>query len=130
MDYRLNRFASVGFMPELTLNVIPKVDDYPVSAMISGPVRLKAQYPDWRFVVPYILLAPGYSWLSEYNNTGTQSGNSHGFAVGVYGGACVPVTSRHSIFAEAGYVRGFQKDGARTYAPSYLVVALGWQASL
>ena len=46
MDYRLNRFASVGFMPELTLNVIPKVDDYPVSAMISGPVRLKAQYPD------------------------------------------------------------------------------------
>ena len=130
VDYRLNPFLSIGFMPELTLNVIPKIDTgYPVSALIAGSLRLKVQCPTWRYVVPYILLAPGYSWLHKYGTT-IDSGNSHGFLVGAYGGARVPVTTRHSIFSEVGYLRGFQKSGEQDYAPSYLVVALGWQASL
>jgi len=126
VDYRLNRFFSVGFMPELTLNVIPKVADYPVSAMIAGSFRMKAQYPELRFVVPYVLIAPGYSWLVKVLN----DGSSRGFILGAYGGARVPITARQSVFGEAGYMRGFQKNGERSYAPSYLVVALGWQASL
>ncbi len=130
VDYRLNRFFSVGFMPELTLNVIPDAYDYTVAIMMAGSFRLKAQYPAWRFVVPYVLFAPGYSWLLKFENTSVGDVWSHGFVLGAYGGARVPVTSRHSIFAEAGYMRGFQKDGEQTYAPSYLVVALGWQASL
>jgi hypothetical protein len=130
VDYGLNRFFSVGFMPELTLNVIPKLlTGYPVSAMIATSLRLKAQHPGWRFVVPYLLLAPGYSWLSNYGGN-TSYGDAHGFLLGAYGGLRVPISTHHSVFAEGGYLRGFQKDGDRSYAPSYLVVALGWQASL
>jgi hypothetical protein len=130
VDYRLNRFFSVGFMPELTLNVIPDAYDYNGAIMMAASFRLKAQYPAWRVVVPYVLFAPGYAWVFDFENTHIGDVVSHGFVLGAYGGARVPVTPRHSIFAEAGYMRGFQKDGDRSYAPSYLVVALGWQASL
>jgi hypothetical protein len=126
IDWRLHRFISIGFMPELTLNVIPKLaTGYPVSAMTTGSIRLKAQYPDWQVVIPYLLLAPGYSVLSRYG--GDQTGDAHGFSLGAYGGVRVPVSRRNSILAEGGYLRGFQADGGRAYAPSYLVLALGWQ---
>jgi hypothetical protein len=130
VDYCLNRFTSIGVMPEFTLNVIPKTYAYPVSAMIAGSLRLRGQYPGVRFMVPYILLAPGYSSIIRYDNTGGYSGNSHGFVLSAYGGARVPLGPRHSLFAEAGYMRGFQKDGATNYAPSYIVLAAGWQMSL
>lgn len=128
IDYRLNRFASVGFMPEFTLNVIPRVTNYPVSAMIAGSLRVKVQSPGIGFLVPYILFAPGYSSLWGYG--GSDGGNAHGFVLSGYAGARVPVGGRHSLFAEAGYMRGFQMDGGYDYAPSYLVLAAGWQASL
>jgi hypothetical protein len=125
VDWRLDRFFSVGFMPELTLNVIPKITDYPISAMLSGSLRLKAQYPEWRHVVPYVLLAPGYSVLFRYGEV--QGGDGHGFSLGVYGGLRVPVSKRNAILAEGGYLRGFLSDGGQTYAPSYVVIALGWE---
>ena len=128
VDYRLNRFAAVGFMPEFTLNVIPKVDYYPVSAMIAGSLRLKIQYPGMGFLAPYILLAPGYSSIFGYGGDG--SGSSHGFVLSAYGGARIPITFHHSLFAEVGYMYGLQRDGERDYAPSYLVIAAGWQTSL
>ncbi|HEX7509071.1 MAG TPA: hypothetical protein VF550_20025 [Polyangia bacterium] len=128
VDYRLNRFASVGFMPEFTLNVIPRVTNYPVSAMIAGSLRVKVQHPGARFLVPYILLAPGYSWLWGFD--GSDGGNAHGFVLSAYAGARVPIGGRHSLFVETGYMRGFQTDGGIDYAPSYLVIAAGWQASL
>lgn len=31
---------------------------------------------------------------------------------------------------EVGYLHGFQRDSERTYAPRYLVLALGWQVAL
>jgi hypothetical protein len=130
VDYRLNDYASVGFMPDLTLNVIPKVDFYPVSAILAGSLRLKAQYPGWRFIVPYVLLAPGYSAVIEYGNAGGSSGNAHGFVLSAYGGTRIPIVRRHSIIAEAGYMRGFQRSSDRSYSPSYLVLGLGWQVSL
>ncbi len=126
VDWRLDRAVSIGFMPEVTLNVIPKLaTDYPVSTMITGSLRLKAQYPDWRLVIPYVLVAPGYSLLFRYG--GAPAGDAHGFSLGAYGGLRFPVSKRNAIVAEGGYLQGFQSDGGRAYAPSYLVVALGWE---
>ena len=138
VDYSLNAFFSIGFSPELTLNVIPKVQGgYPVSALMAGSLRFKAQYPGWRRAVPYLLLAPGYSFISSYEDAGgcacsdyVQNGDSHGFMLAGYGGVRVRITQRHSVAAEMGYVHGFQAKGARTYAPAYLSVALGWQVTL
>jgi hypothetical protein len=129
VDYRLNRFLSLGFMPELTLNVIPDLPTgYSVSRLIATSIRLKAQYPEWRSAIPYVMLAPGYSWLSRYG--ADPGGNAHGFLLGAYGGLRVPVSARNSLFAEGGYLQGFQSDSHGAYAPSYLVFAFGWQASL
>jgi hypothetical protein len=130
VDYRLNPVLSVGFMPELTLNVIPRTMAYPVSAMVAGSVRLKAEYPGLRIVAPYLLLAPGYSLLSGYGSTGGGSGDAHGFVLSAYAGLRVPVGSRHSVFAEGGYQHGFQKNDGGSYAPSYVVLAAGWQMAL
>lgn len=130
VDYRLNRFASIGFMPEFTMNIIPRVTDYPISAMIAGSLRAKLQYPGMRFLVPYVVLAPGYSSIFCYENLSNTGGTGHGFVLGAYGGARAPIHGRHSLFAEAGYMHGFQKDGGRDFAPSYLVIAAGWQASM
>jgi hypothetical protein len=130
VDYRLNQFFSVGFMPELTLNVLPDAHDYTGAIMMAGSFRVKAQYPEWRFVVPYVLFSPGYAWLFDFENSSVGDVRSHGFVLGAYGGARVPVSPRHAVFAEAGYLRGFQKNGDQSYAPSYLVLALGWQAAL
>lgn len=130
LDYRMNRFLSIGFMPEFTLNVIPKVEGYPVSAMIAPALRVKLEYPGLRFVVPYVLLAPGYSWVLSYEETGAGGRDAHGFALSAYGGARVPLGQRCSVFAEFGYLRGFQSEGGNAYAPSYLVIAAGLQVSL
>jgi hypothetical protein len=130
VDYRFNRFVSIGFMPDLTLNVIPKTMDYPISVMLAGSLRLKAEYPGLHTVVPYALLAPGYSFLFGCCTDGAASGDAHGFVASAYVGIRVPIGARHSIFIEGGYMHGFQQDGARDYAPSYLVLAGGWQASL
>ena len=129
VDYRLNDIASIGFMPEVTLNVIPKAaEGYPVSAMVAGSLRVKVQYPGSRFALPYVLLAPGYSSLFGYGGNG--SGSSNGFVVGAYAGARIPISARQSIFAEVGYMHGFQRDSEHDFAPSYVVIAAGWQASL
>jgi len=139
VDYGLNRFLSVGAMPELTLNVIPKVQGaYPISALVAGSLRLRAQYPGWRYLVPYLLFAPGYSVISSYNKAGpgcacsdyVANGDSHGFILAGYGGARVVVTPRNAVVGEVGYLHGFQTKSSRTYAPSYIVVALGWQVEL
>jgi hypothetical protein len=129
VDYRLNRFVSIGFSPELTLNVIPRVVSYPISVMLAGVLRFKVEYPDLRSVVPYVLVTPGYSFLFGCCTDGAASGDSHGFVASAYAGMRIPLGARHSIFAEGGYMHGFQKDGGRDYAPSYVVVALGWQMS-
>ncbi len=138
-DYSLNPFLSIGASPELTLNVIPKVQGaYPVSALMAGSLRFKAQYPRWGHVVPYVLFAPGYSVISSYEKAGpgcacsdyVENGDSHGFMLAGYGGLRVRISPRHAVAAEMGYVHGFQTEAARTYAPAYLSVALGWQVAL
>jgi hypothetical protein len=130
VDYRLNRFASIGFMPEFTMNIIPRVENYPVSAMIAGSLRVKLQVPGMRFLVPYVVLAPGYSSIFCYGDSCSTGGTGRGFVLGAYGGARLPIHGRHALFAEAGYMRGFQKDSGHDYASSYVVIAAGWQASL
>lgn len=127
VDYRLNGFVSIGFTPELTLNVIPKTAHYPISLMLAGSLRLKVEYPGLARVVPYALVQPGYSFLFGDE---AGSGDAHGFVASAYVGTRVPIGARHSIFVEAGYMRGFQKDAGREYAPSYVVLAAGLQASL
>ena len=130
IDYRLTPALSIGFMPELALNVIPRTTYYPVSAMTAGALRVKVEYPGLRVLAPYVLLAPGYSSMFAYNNTGGSSGDAHGFVLSAYAGLRIPTGTRHSVFAEGGYQRGFQKNDGRRYAPSYLVLSAGWQMSL
>ena len=81
-------------------------------------------------MAPYLLLAPGYSAMFTYTNAGGYSGDAHGFVLGAYAGVRVPIGVRHSVFAEGGYLRGFQKNDGGRYAPSYVVLAAGWQVSL
>jgi hypothetical protein len=139
VDYRVNPLFAVGVMPELALNVIPKVlGSYPVSSMTGGSLRFKAQYPGERAFTPYVVLAPGYSVVSSYRHTvvlcdcsdSITHGDSHGFVLAGYAGARLSFNPRHALLVEAGYRHGFQSDGSRTYAPRYLVLGLGWQASL
>jgi hypothetical protein len=130
VDYRLNRFVAVGFSPEVTLNVIPRTNYYPISAMVAASLRLKLQYPGLRWLVPYVVLAPGYSLLFTYDNAGGDSGDAHGFVVSGHVGVGGPIGVRHSVFAHVGYMRGFQSRSGGDYAPSYLVLAAGWQVSL
>jgi hypothetical protein len=98
--------------------------------MIAGSLRLKVEYPGLRSLVPYVVLAPGYSSMFTYDNAGANSGDAHGFVASAYGGVRIPIGTRHSILGECGYMRGFQKNGSREYAPSYLVLAAGWQVAL
>jgi hypothetical protein len=130
VDYRLNPALSIGFMPEFTLNVIPRTTYYPVSAMIAGSLRVKVEYPGLRVLAPYVLFAPGYSLMSTYNNAGGSSGDAHGFVLSGYAGLRIPTGTRHSVFAEGGYLHGFQKNDGGRYAPSYVVLSAGWQMSL
>jgi hypothetical protein len=135
VDYRLNPALSIGFMPELTLNVIPDTNAFspsspPVSAMLAGSLRVKVEYPGLRAVAPYLLLAPGYSAMFDYGGASAESGDAHGFVLGAYAGFRFPIGARHSVFAEGGYLHGFQKNGGHRYAPSYVVLAAGWQVSL
>jgi hypothetical protein len=130
VDYRLNPALSIGFMPEFTLNVIPRTMYYPISAMTAGSLRVKVEYPGLRVLAPYVLLAPGYSSVLAYNNTGGSSGDAHGFVLSAYAGLRILTGTRHSVFAEAGYLHGLQKNDEGTYAPSYIVLAAGWQMSL
>jgi hypothetical protein len=130
VDYRLNPALSIGFMPEFTLNVIPRTTYYPVSAMTAGSLRVKVEYPELRVLAPYVLLAPGYSSMFVYNNTGGSSGDAHGFVLSTYAGLRIFTGTRHSVFAEGGYLHGFQKNDGGRYAPSYVVLSAGWQMSL
>lgn len=131
VDYRLTPVVSIGFMPELTLNVIPRTTYYPVSAMVAGSLRLKVEYPGLRVLAPYALIAPGYASMSAYNGAcGGCGGDAHGFVLGAYAGLRIRIGTRHSLFAEGGYQRGFQKNGESSYAPSYVVLAAGWQVSI
>jgi len=130
VDYHLTPVFSIGFMPEFTLNVIPRTSYYPVSAMIAGTLRAQAEYPGQHVLAPYLLLAPGYSALFGYNNTGGSSGAAHGIVLSAYAGLRIPTGTRHSVLAEGGYLHGFQKSDGSSYAPSYLVLSAGWQISL
>jgi|GEM_PF-3086353 len=130
IDYRLSRVVSIGFMPEIALNVIPRTTNYPVSAMLAGSLRLKLELPALGPLLPYLVLSPGYSAMFAYDNAGADSGDAHGFVVSGYGGARIPINARHCVLAAVGYMRGFQRSSGHDYAPSYLVLAAGWQVSL
>jgi hypothetical protein len=130
VDYHLNPALSIGFMPEFTLNVIPRTTYYPVSAMTAVSLRVKVEYPGLRVLAPYVLLAPGYSSMFAYKNSGGSSGDAHGFVLSAYAGLRIHTGTRHSVFAEGGYLHGFQKNHEGRYSPRYVVLAAGWQMSL
>jgi hypothetical protein len=58
VDYRLNPALSIGFMPEFTLNVIPRTTYYPISAMMAGSLRVKVEYPGLPVLAPTCCLPP------------------------------------------------------------------------
>jgi hypothetical protein len=124
VDYRLNRYFSAGFSPEITLNVIPNRSDYVVGKMLAAHARVQIRYPNKSRYEPYALLTGGYSVILR-DGSDSASGPIASLALGVR----AQVSDRNSVFAETGYQRGFQTRQQYAYAPSYLVVSAGWQVA-
>ena len=130
LDWYVNTYLAIGLMPELGLNVIPKVQHYAVSGMHGCSLRVSVEYPKWSSIVPYVLLAPGYAWIWRYSPVADSlSGDASGFLVSLYGGARFPLGKVNAAFAEFGYMQGFERSGNKYYAPSYLALAAGWRVS-
>jgi len=122
VDYRVSRYFSAGFSPEVTLNVIPNRSDYHRGDMLTPAVRLQARYPGWGWIEPYAIATGGYSiiWRSDASSA---SGPVAGGALGLR----LSFARRHAAFAELGYQKGFQRVDGQAYGPSYLLTGAGWQ---
>ena len=123
VDYRLNRYFSVGVSPEVTLNVIPNRSDYVVGEMLLLNARLQVRYSDRR-LEPYALLTGGYSVIRR-----DASDSAWGAVVGAALGLRAKFAHRHGVFAEVDYQKGFQTVNDRAYGPSYIIVSAGWQVA-
>ena len=122
VDYRLGRYVSVGVSPELTLNVIPNRSDYYVGTMLAGDARIQLRYPTQTRFEPYAMATCGYSviWRAD-------ASSAKGPVVGGAVGSRLQLSSRHSVFLEAAYQKGFQRVDGGDYGPSYVIVSAGWQ---
>jgi hypothetical protein len=125
VDYRLNRYLSVGLSPEVTLNVIPNRSDYRVGEMLLVDARLQVRYPSQGRFEPYAIATGGYSviWRAD-------EGSANGPAIGGTLGLRAKFASRHAVFAEVSYQRGFQTADGGPYRPSYIITSAGWQMGL
>jgi hypothetical protein len=124
VDYRVHRYFSIGFSPEITLNVIPNREGYHGGQMFVADARLQARYPNQSHFEPYGLATGGYSviWWPG-------SGSAQGPTVGGMIGCRVKLGQRHAIFGEVGYQKGFQTEDGGAYGPSYLITSVGWQVA-
>jgi hypothetical protein len=126
IDYRVHRYVSIGFSPEITLNVIPNRADYYVGKMFVADARLQARYPNqWHFE-PYAIVTGGYSVIWRAGGAGSAKGPTVGGMVGCR----VQIGKRHAIFGEVGYQKGFQTADGGAYGPSYVITGAGWQLAL
>lgn len=125
IDYRLQRYLSLGLAPEITLNVIPNRSDYRVGEMLVGNVRLQVRYPNRSILEPYAVLSGGYSviWRSEADA-------AWGPVAGGVLGLRTKVAGAHAIFGELSYQKGFQALNGGAYGPSYLIIGAGWQVGI
>jgi hypothetical protein len=122
IDYRLNRYFSVGLSPEITLNVIPNRSDYHVGEMLLLDARLQVRYPSEGRFEPYAIATGGYSviWRADTSSaSGPAVGGTFGLRVKFAGG--------HAVFAEVSYQKGFQTADGGAYRPSYVIISAGWQ---
>jgi len=124
VDYRIHRYFSVGFSPEITLNVIPNRSDYVVGKMFVADARLQARYPNQSRFEPYGIVTGGYSVIWR-----DGIGSAEGPTVGGTVGCRVKLGQRHAIFGEIGYQKGFQTADGGAYGPSYLITSVGWQVA-
>ena len=102
------------------MNVIPNRSDYVVGNMAAGELRLVLQAPMWRWLTPYLVLAGGYSAIFLSTET------AHGFIADAAIGLRLHFR-RHALLAEIGYMHGFQNREQGAYAPSYVLLSLGWR---
>jgi hypothetical protein len=123
VDYRLSGYFSVGFAPEVSVNVIPNRSDYYVGEMLLFDARLQVRYPNQSHFEPYVIATGGYSVIWR-NGASTAYGPAVGVTLGLRGKFAV----RHALFAEASYQKGFQSTGGDAYRPSYVIMSVGWQA--
>jgi hypothetical protein len=125
-DYGIGRYFSVGFSPEITLNVIPNISDYHVGRMLVADARLQARYPNQGRFEPYAIVTGGYSVIWRAGGVGSAKGPTVGGMVGCR----VKIGGRQAIFAEVGYQKGFQTVDGGAYGPSYVITSAGWQVAL
>ena len=125
VDYRLHRYVSLGFSPEVTLNVIPNRSDYVVGEMLLGNARVQVRYPNRSRFEPYAILTGGYSVIWRSGDD-AASGPVAGGALGLR----ARVAGTHAIFAELTYQKGFQTLDGGAYGPSYLIIGAGWQVGI
>jgi hypothetical protein len=105
----------------MTLNVIPNRSDYYVGTMLAGDARIQLRYPTQTRFEPYAMATCGYSviWRAD-------ASSAKGPVVGGAVGSRLRLSSRHSVFLEAAYQKGFQKVDGGDYGPSYVIVSAGW----
>jgi len=125
LQYEIDRYIGIGFSPELTLNVIPNRSDYHVGEMLAGVVRMEARYPNRTRFQPYAVATGGYSVIWRAN-----ANSAKGFVVEAGIGSRLVLASRHALFIEIDYQKGFQTVDGGDYGPSYFVIGSGWQIGL
>ena len=124
IDYRVHRYFSIGFSPEITLNVIPNRSDYYAGKMLVADARLQAHYANQSHLEPYGIVTGGYSVIWR-----AGAGSAKGPTVGGMIGCRVKIGQRHAIFGEVGYQKGFQTADGGAYGPSYVITSAGRQVA-
>jgi hypothetical protein len=117
---------TVGLVPQLLLNVKPKVQDGDAAQEIDLFARIAYSQQLVDSIALFVEVLPGYSLIHPPNN----GDNSMGLVLGLGGGATMPLSERSFASLGVGYQVGFQKLPAKDLAPEgpstrYVRVAIG-----
>lgn len=127
IDYAINPAISIGFMPQVLLNVKPEDEDESAK-QFDLLVRVAGHYPAAPNIDLYGYLAPGYSIISPPDWPDNVD-RPKGLIIGFGGGAAYQVAPRTAITGELGYqigLQGLEENGvAIDLETSYLRVGAG-----
>ena len=117
---------TVGLVPQLLLNVKPKIQDGNAAQEIDLLTRVAYSQQLVDSIGLFVEVLPGYSLIHPPNN----GDNSMGFVLGLGGGVTMPLSDRAFATFGVGYQVGFQKHPPADKSPEgpstrYVRVAIG-----
>ena len=118
---------TVGVVPQVLLNVKPKVQDGDAAQELDLFARIAYTQQLVDSIGLFVEVMPGYSLIRPPNNSGDTSS---GLVLGLGGGATIPLSERAFASLGLGYQIGFQKLPAKDLSPEgpstrYVRVAIG-----